>query len=237
MTEEEKLRAEAARRMERRRRKLENAEERLAKITGQPIHSIDTDPSDVAAGFPDLAAALPNSGLVSPFSDLSELIGGGEPVTRFRGSSSRPPPRGTISSIQDAAPDPPLDNLVRDPLRSGVAKSAPLPEVSSLIWVLQALLTFTLLQSGFGGYILNSVLLPFLLLLVSLYTLGRIHLASSVGSIVSAVLVLCGLRPTLAHFLIRSIEIGISVSRLFCLYLTTIIILQQLHTTILGFSN
>ena len=28
--------------MERRRRKLENAEERLAKITGQPIHSIDT---------------------------------------------------------------------------------------------------------------------------------------------------------------------------------------------------
>ena len=28
--------------MERRRRKLENAEERLAKITGQPIHSIGT---------------------------------------------------------------------------------------------------------------------------------------------------------------------------------------------------
>ena len=40
MSEEEKLREEAARRLARRRRKMENASERLSMITGQPAESI-----------------------------------------------------------------------------------------------------------------------------------------------------------------------------------------------------
>ena len=44
-------------------------------------------------------------------------------------------------------------------VRSGVARPAPVSEISSLIWVLQALLTFTLLQGSILIYLLKSELL------------------------------------------------------------------------------
>ena len=56
LNDEDKLRQEAARRLERRRRKMLNPEERLAKITGRPVPasppsspSVETD-SSVAQG-------------------------------------------------------------------------------------------------------------------------------------------------------------------------------------------
>ena len=45
MSDEEKLREEAAKRLERRRRKMENASQRLPMITGQPESSIKLNDS------------------------------------------------------------------------------------------------------------------------------------------------------------------------------------------------
>ena len=45
MSDEEKLREEAAKRLERRRRKMENATQRLAMITGQPESTIKLNDS------------------------------------------------------------------------------------------------------------------------------------------------------------------------------------------------
>ena len=54
VSDEDRLREEAARRMERRRRKMLSNEERLAKITGRPVSSESSSnpssPSDSASG-------------------------------------------------------------------------------------------------------------------------------------------------------------------------------------------
>ena len=42
INDEERLRQEAARRLERRRRKMLNPEERLARITGRPVSSVSS---------------------------------------------------------------------------------------------------------------------------------------------------------------------------------------------------
>ena len=52
-SEEDKLRAEAARRLERRRRKMMSPEERLARITGRPVTSASPTASETPpAGEP-----------------------------------------------------------------------------------------------------------------------------------------------------------------------------------------
>ena len=51
-SEEDKLRAEAARRLERRRRKMMSPEERLARITGRPVSSASPTAETPPAGEP-----------------------------------------------------------------------------------------------------------------------------------------------------------------------------------------
>ena len=86
--EAERLRQEAARRLERRRRKLLSPEERLARITGQPVvagpGACTTTTASVGAGEdPPLELLTPSSGPgpareVGPGPDLlSSLLGGG----------------------------------------------------------------------------------------------------------------------------------------------------------------
>ena len=85
--EAERLRQEAARRLERRRRKLLSPEERLARITGQPVAgpgACTTTTASVGAGEdPPLELLTPSSGPgpareAGPGPDLlSSLLGGG----------------------------------------------------------------------------------------------------------------------------------------------------------------
>jgi len=223
MTEEERLRAEAAKRMARRRRKLENAEERLAKITGQPVGSIVTSGDCFSSPVSSLPSS-PDEGMRDPFSMLTE------------GTLTTTPPS------PGSAPDPPLENLVRSltggdgssiggSSSSAATVAAP---VSNLVWVGLAFFTFLILQFGHGDYIMNSLAVPFVLLLLSLWMLGRLPLTNSaVGSIVSAVLVLCGLKPGIVQFFINSAQVGFTVARLFSLYLTSFILLHALYHNVL----
>ena len=55
INDEERLRQEAAKRLERRRRKMMNPEERLARITGRPVSSVspssETSPPSFISGI------------------------------------------------------------------------------------------------------------------------------------------------------------------------------------------
>jgi len=207
MTDEERLRAEANKRMERRRRKMESAEDRLARITGQPASSR----SDASFG--------------SPVSSL--LSSPGSPV--FSDDSLTTEPFGSVSPLNRDATDPPLENLSRSPLRDAGAgpRVEPVIPCSNLVWVAQAAVTVAFLKFGYGDYIGNSVFPMFILLVITLLAIRRLSFSSTAGGLISAALMLCGLSPKLVQTFIQSFEVMTGAWRYLALYLTSFILLHQ----------
>ena len=128
MSDEDRLREAAAKRLERRRRKMESAEERLAKITGQPvataqpIESAADQPIDAAAGQPDEdvdgrdGATSANGDIVGHLDPSPSVVP--EPVPRFL----------------QPVPDPPLEHLERVPsLNSDFSPSLDMDMLSGLL--------------------------------------------------------------------------------------------------------
>merc|ERR1712098_930327 len=174
LNDEDRLRQEAAKRLERRRRKMMSPEERLAKITGRPVSS--TSPT---------SENLPSSSLTSESTMTS--------TNEDHGSLSRRP-------LQ--VDDPPLEPLTRDVShQTRDSFSNFLPQGSGQESdLLSQLLGAT---GGTGGAqtgqsasaegqhvtSVTDIVLPYLLTLSLLYTLGYVQAGSStVSSLLSAAL-------------------------------------------------
>jgi len=217
MSDEDKLRQEAARRLERRRRKLENASERLSLITGQPASSIRLDDSFAI----DSSAADP----MSTF-DHQIITNGSLPSSNINAVNR------ILPSQEDNVPDPPLETLVRNPLQSSPSHSqttAACSPVSNLVWILLAVVSFSFLQFGYGHFIGHSIWTLFLLTICSLAVLNRIEVGSTAGSIISTVLVLAGLKPTIVKMVIKSVEVVVTLHRYFVVYFTTFLVMHQFY--------
>jgi len=227
MSDEEKLRQEAARRLERRRRKLENANERLSLITGQPASSIRLDDSYAV----DSSSADHSAGtLPDPMTTFTRVL---DHQTIANGSlpSDRNAMNRILPDKDDNVPDPPLEALVRNPLQSSPSHSqkTPASPVSNLVWILLAAVSFVLLQCEYGHFIGHSIWTLFLLTICSLAVINKIEVGSTAGSIISTVLVLAGLKPTIVKMVIKSVEVAVTVQRYFVVYFTTFLVMYQLY--------
>lgn len=221
MSDEDRLREEAARRAERRRKKLEQGEERLARITGQPVGS-----------GPRVSLDLPNlSYYEMPSSSGSDL------------QQYSPTEAATDNFRWLAGEDPPLEQLVRPehvPTAGPDTPSPPPPvarsnQCSHLVWVSLAILSYLILQTSSAHYLSNSAILPFLLTFFSLCVSGHISLQSSsaASSLISAALMLCGLNPKVVSFLLSSLATVRSLSSCFAVYLLSLILTHVVWEAIL----
>jgi len=236
LNDEDRLRQEAAKRLERRRRKMMSPEERLAKITGRPVSS--TSPTN---------ESLPSSNFTTESTMTS---------TNQDGSLSR-------NSLQ--VDDPPLETLTRDvshqtrdsfsnflPQGSGQesdllsqllgaaggpqaaagqggqgapAEGQQVTSVTDIVWVMLALAVRLILDTEFSVYIGDNCVMPYLLTLSLLYTLGYVQAGSStVSSLLSAALMLCGVKAKLVGNLTKTLSFVQLLVRTLSLYLFTFFI-------------
>eukprot|EP00088_Acartia_fossae_P033845 TRINITY_DN3470_c0_g1_i1.p1 TRINITY_DN3470_c0_g1~~TRINITY_DN3470_c0_g1_i1.p1 ORF type:complete len:268 (+),score=36.42 TRINITY_DN3470_c0_g1_i1:58-861(+) len=257
MSEEEKLREEAARRLARRRRKMENASERLSMITGQPAESIrlidsySIDPREdmnrELKSSPSLTESNTENGLLSNYSNsistrLTESCDDSARVSTPSSplASQRSAARGSRSRVEvhdSSTPDPPLEALLPSSSAAQVPASSlasPAPEpVSNLIWILLAIVTFLVLQSEYSYTIGHSMFPLFILTVITLFLTGRMRIDSTVGSVISTVLVLCGLKASLAKWIIKTAEFGLTVHKYFVVFLATFLVVFQLYHHVL----
>lgn len=129
--------------------------------------------------------------------------------------------------------DPPLETLVRDDI-SPVTTKQPLP---NYVWIFLAWISFILLESGHGYVVGHSAITIFLLTVASLFVLNRIEIGSTVGSIISTVLILCGLRASLVKLIIKSAEFIITVNKYFIVYFTSFLLTFQLYNFVISKEN
>jgi len=228
MSDEEKLRVEAAKRLERRRKKMENASTRLALITGQPESTIKLNDSYTIDSPASTSFVTPAAQSVEITTNEfqngfvpSEIVERNRTVVR------------TVIPNNDE--DPPLETLAREdiPLKS-ITPILPLP---NYIWIFLAWISFILLESGHGYVIGHSAITIFILTVASLFLLNRINMGSSVGSIISTVLILCGLRASLVKLIIKSAEVIITVNKYFIVYFTTFLLTCQFYSSAISKEN
>ena len=164
ITEEERLRQEAAKRLERRRKKMMSPEERLAKITGRPVE---------------------------PVSPVSEVVSSGETILTPGGapsasiSSSAPveddPPLEHLTRDPFTADTPTMEGEFLTSMLGGQAGSSPPSDpvkFSHSIWLFLALAVRLLLETEFSWILGNNMVAPFIVMVSILVTTGYLSIAN-----------------------------------------------------------
>jgi len=220
LEEEARLRDEAARRLERRRRKMQTSEERLSKITGQPVSA-----SSAGTPSPDPASPMPSpNGRAPPLFDS--------------------PPNPLLPL--DPVPDPPLEDLERDPFSqnrdldggmdanmfnnlmmgnsAGGAGVKSEVKVYTVVWVILAACTRLLLQSPYSHLVADNIVVPFLLLLTGLILTRVVDLRNlQSSSLITAALVLCGVKADRVALLTQFLHASRLLVYCFSIYLFSFI--------------
>jgi len=207
LSEEDKMRQEAARRMERRKRKMMSPEERLAKITGRPVESI------------------------SPVSYLETA-----PTEEISA-----PPANPFTAVED---DPPLENLIRDPLTdetptiegdflsnilggqaSTSSPSSDPVKFSQSVWLFLAMSVRLLLETEFSWAIGNNMVAPFIVMTTTLMTTGYLDMANlQASSLLSAALLLCGVDQRKVTLFTKLLHCSRIVLHSFSIYLAVFLL-------------
>lgn len=164
-TEEERLRLQAQQRLERRRRKMQSPEERLAKITGRPVESVEPDSSSPAGP------------------SVGTMTAEDPPLETLTRDTTRP------NTLMRQGSGPEVD-LLSNLLGSGVEGSAETKpaetrtQLTDLVWVLLAVVVRVLLDTEYSAFIGHNIFLPFALNLSLMMSLGYINisLSTSTGS-------------------------------------------------------
>ena len=174
-TEEERLRQQAQQRLERRRRKMQSPEERLALITGRPLQAdTNTSPLPVTVEAVEAVEAVGTVGTMTaedpPLETLTRDI---RPEGRLRpGSSSAE--TDLLSSLLVSGGEVSADT------KPGETQS----QLASLVWVMLALVVRITLETEYSFVIGHNIFLPFALSLSVMMSLGYINLSlnTSTGS-------------------------------------------------------
>ena len=173
LNDEDKLRQEAARRLERRRRKMLNPEERLAKITGRPV-----------------PASPPSSSPSSPSVETDSSVVQGEQMISTSTSPADDPPLETLTrdAFSNFLTTPGSSSETGDMLSSLMsgqqtgAAAGQHSRLNDVVWVMLAVLVKLVLDTEFAPYIAHNCVLPFILTLASLYLLGLVTAPQSTAS-------------------------------------------------------
>ena len=163
ISDEERMRQEAAKRMERRKRKMMSPEERLAKITGRPVEEVspifDVVPSSESISTPDVPSVTVSSSTQSV--DDPPL----EHLTRDPFTADTPTMEGEF-----------LTNML-----GGQAGSSPPSDpvkYSQSIWLYLALAVRLLLETQYSWILGNNMVAPFIVMVSILMTTGYLRLAN-----------------------------------------------------------
>ena len=173
-TEEERLRQQAQQRLERRRRKMQSPEERLAKITGRPVEPVVATSDLTSPPALPVSAGCPSVGtMTAEDPPLETLTREQRPASLLRqGSSQEADLLSSLlgSSGAEGSADP----------RQADSKT----QLTDLVWVLLAVVVRLLLDTEYSAFIGHNIFLPFALSLSLMMSLGYINLslATSTGS-------------------------------------------------------
>jgi len=204
-TEEEKLRLEAAKRLERRRRRMMSPEERLAMITGRPVSAPSA--ADVVDPVPSQIDSVP----VSPsLRDSSNQAGDDPPLENLT--------RDTLP-----AETPGMEGDLLSSLLGGQASSTPVVDpvqFSHCVWPLLALAVRLLLETDFSWILADNMIAPFFLTVIVLMTTGYLSLANlQTTSLLTAALMLCGVDQRKVVLLTQILHCGRILFQCFSAYL------------------
>jgi len=237
LNDEDRLRQEAAKRLERRRRKMMSPEERLAKITGRPVSSMSptneslpssnltTESTMTSTNHED--GSLSGSSLQVDDPPLETLTRDVSHQTRDSFSNFLPQGSGQecdlLSQLLGAAGGP--QAAAGQGGQGAPAEGQQVTSVTDIVWVMLALAVRLILDTEFSVYIGDNCVLPYLLTLSLLYTLGYVQAGSStVSSLLSAALMLCGVKAKLVGNLTKTLSFVQLLVRTLSLYLFTFFI-------------
>merc|ERR1719500_1961861 len=154
-------------------------EERLARITGRPVSQ--TSP-------PVESPPLSDSFDMPPSSSADSL---------------------SVATSTSVADDPPLAGLMGARSQDRGRTESQRGHNLDIVWVLLAVAVRLVLDTEYSGLIGDNILLPFTLSLASLYMLGYVApTGSTVSSLLSAALMLCGVQARLVGHLTRTLSLG-----------------------------
>ncbi|XP_046553557.1 guided entry of tail-anchored proteins factor CAMLG-like [Haliotis rubra] len=247
----------AARREARRRKILQNSENRLNRLLGKPIDSeldessspVSTDESERTTPSPTTPSTEPDVLQGTP--QVSESPGDdGDTSSPSRSSSSVPEgtmvhPRPSLSSVRAA----PAVSPVRVAGTSGSGQSTQskkqiTQETAGLLQILEnlrlgscvivAFFIRWVLSSGYGVFYVQSIFLPFVLLQVGLYSFHYTYMKDVAlphnSSLMSGALVLSGIKPEFVAVFNRTMGYFTAVTEDFALYLFTFLICNAVMT-------
>ena len=158
LSEEEKLRQEASRRMERRKRKMMSPEERLAKITGRPVEPVALMSDVVSSG-----------GTVPP----AEVA----PAVREEDD----PPLENLTRDPFTADTPTMEGEFLTNILGGQANTTPVSDpvqFSQSVWVFLAVAVRLLLETEFSWVVGHNMVGPFIVMISILITTRYLDIAS-----------------------------------------------------------
>ena len=158
ISEEERLRQEAAKRLERRKRKMMSPEERLAKITGRPVEAV-TPSSDVV--FHGESNSAPE---VSPRNI----------------SQSDDPPLENLTRDPFTSDSPTMEGEFLTNMLGGQGASPPSDPVkySQSVWLYLALAVRLMLETQYSWILGDNMVAPFVVMISVLMTTGYLSIAN-----------------------------------------------------------
>ena len=163
ISDEERMRQEAAKQMDRRKRKMMSPEERLAKITGRPVEEISPILDVVPSGESISTTDVPSVTVSSSTQSVDD------------------PPLEHLTRDPFTADTPTMEGEFLTNMLGGQAGSSPPSDplkYSQSIWLYLALAVRLLLETQYSRILGNNMLAPFIVMVSILMTTGYLSLAN-----------------------------------------------------------
>ena len=163
ISDEERMRQEAAKRMERRKRKMMSPEERLAKITGRPVEEVSPILDVVTSGESISTTDVPSVTVSSSTQSVDD------------------PPLEHLTRDPFTADTPTMEGEFLTNMLGGQAGSSPPSDpvkYSQSIWLYLALAVRLLLETQYSWILGNNMLAPFIVMVSILMTTGYLSFAN-----------------------------------------------------------
>jgi len=208
LSEEDKMRQEAAKRMERRKRKMMSPEERLAKITGRPVESV-----------------TPVSGLdTAPTEERSS-----PPAITSASAVEDDPPLENLIRDPFMADTPSMEGDLLSNILGGQAGASSLPsnpvKFNQSVWLFLAVAVRLLLETEFSWTVGNNMVAPFIVMIITLMATGHLDIANlQASSLLSAALLLCGVDQRKVTLLTKLLHCSRIVLNCFSIYLAVFLL-------------
>eukprot|EP00092_Neocalanus_flemingeri_P038066 GFUD01041435.1.p2 GENE.GFUD01041435.1~~GFUD01041435.1.p2 ORF type:complete len:251 (+),score=90.22 GFUD01041435.1:2188-2940(+) len=209
LTEEERLRQDGIRRLERRKRKMMSPEERLAKITGRPVESVSS-----------VSDLVSNGGIIPPVEASPAAISSSMVV-------EDDPPLENLTRDPFTADTPTMEGEFLTNLLGGQPTTSPADPVqfSLIVWLFLAVAVRLLLETEFSWTVGNNMVAPFIVMVTILVTTGYLDIANlQANSLLTAALMLCGVDQRKVALLTRVLHCFRILVQSFSIYLVSFLL-------------